>query len=78
MPPETEPTHFDAVMRAYAQRHNMAATAFTAAYRARQVADPELDAYFAHDRSLREVPRRPEQRTQRLSVCVCVSMSGCV
>ncbi|MCK6561816.1 trehalase [candidate division KSB1 bacterium] len=53
-PPEVEPGHFDVVFAAYARKHGMATRAFEAAYRAGRLNVPELDAYFVHDRAMRE------------------------
>jgi len=58
MPPETEATHFNVVMSKYAAQFGMDREAFTEAYNNGQVKVPELDSYFAHDRSLREVRPR--------------------
>ena len=55
MPPETEATHFDAIMGVYARKAGMDRAAFVEAYQSRTLSVPELDEYFAHDRSLREV-----------------------
>ncbi len=53
-PPEVEPGHFDVVFAAHAKKHGMAAGEFEAAYRAGRLKEPELDAYFVHDRAMRE------------------------
>lgn len=53
-PPEVEPGHFDVVFAAYARKHGMATGEFEAAYRAGKLKVPELDAYFVHDRAMRE------------------------
>lgn len=53
-PPEVEPGHYDAVFRAFAQRHGMDPVQFEQGYRAGRIRDPELDEYFVHDRCMRE------------------------
>jgi len=76
MPPETEATHFNVVMSKYATQFGMDRETFTEAYNNGQVKVPELDLYFAHDRSLREVRPQdgafdempPAQSTKPLSV----------
>lgn len=55
MPPETEATHFTAVMSRYAGLHGMTLEQFCDEYNSGALHVPDLDLYFAHDRSLREV-----------------------
>lgn len=55
MPPETEATHFTAVMSRFAVLHGMTLEQFCDAYNSGALHVPDLDLYFAHDRSLREV-----------------------
>jgi len=54
MPPETEPSHFDAVLTCYAHKHNMELACFRLAYIQQRVKDESLDEYFTHDRAVRE------------------------
>jgi alpha,alpha-trehalase len=53
-PPEVEPGHFDAVYARYAERFGLTVGAFEAAYRSGDISVPELDAFFVHDRCMRE------------------------
>lgn len=53
-PPEVEPGHFDAVFALYARKHNLDVRSFAQAYRAGKIEETELDAYFTHDRAMRE------------------------
>lgn len=53
-PPEVEPGHFDVVFEAYAKKSGMKVGAFEPAYRAGKIRIPELEAYFVHDRAMRE------------------------
>jgi alpha,alpha-trehalase len=53
-PPEVEPGHFDAVYSPYAERSGMTTGAFEEAYKSGTVEVPELDAFFVHDRCMRE------------------------
>lgn len=55
MPPETESTHFNAIMTPYARARKMDLEQFKNAYVAGEAEEPELDAYFVHDRAVREV-----------------------
>lgn len=53
-PPEVEPGHFEKVFERYAARHGMLPKVFEKAYRSGRIEDPNLDAYFVHDRAMRE------------------------
>lgn len=54
IPPETEASHFTHVLEPYAARHGMSLDDFVEAYNHQRVREPELDAYFLHDRAVRE------------------------
>lgn len=54
IPPETESGHFQEVLNEYAKKHNKPAQLFVEEYINGKVKDADLDAYFVHDRSLRE------------------------
>ena len=54
IPPETEEGHFDFVLQRFAKKHGLSLEAFIRAYDDGTLKNPELDAYFMHDRSLRE------------------------
>jgi alpha,alpha-trehalase len=54
VPPETESTHFEHLLKPYAERHNMTFEEFVHAYNHRKVSEPQLDEYFLHDRAVRE------------------------
>ncbi|KAJ3359899.1 alpha,alpha-trehalase nth1 [Allomyces javanicus] len=54
MPPETEATHFLHVLAPYARKHGVSVEEFQLLYNSRAVNEPELDAYFLHDRAVRE------------------------
>lgn len=54
MPFEVEPGHFDDVLEMYAKKYNLTIRDFENRYLNRTIVDEELDAYFIHDRSLRE------------------------
>lgn len=53
-PPEVEPGHFDAIYRPYAAARGLDVAAFAARYREGSISVPELDAFFVHDRCVRE------------------------
>ncbi len=54
MPPETEDGHFDFILTQYADKHELSLQKFKEKYKSGEVLDEELDAYFTHDRSMRE------------------------
>ena len=51
---ETEEGHFKEVMEFYANKYQIPLKQFERKYKNRELHIPELDAYFTHDRSLRE------------------------
>jgi alpha,alpha-trehalase len=54
MPHETEPDHYDAILKPFAVKHGMDLEKFKEVYENEQVIEPELDDYFVHDRAVRE------------------------
>ncbi|GEP49617.1 hypothetical protein FNO01nite_02890 [Flavobacterium noncentrifugens] len=54
LPFEVEPGHFDDILEQYALKYNIPLREFETKYLEREITDPELDAYFIHDRSMRE------------------------
>ncbi|KAI1430688.1 trehalase-domain-containing protein [Xylaria sp. CBS 124048] len=54
IPTEVEPGHFDKALRSFAARGGMSVNEFTDRYNDGQMADPELEDYLQHDRSMRE------------------------
>lgn len=54
VPPETEEGHFDVLLAPYAEKHGLSIRAFTKAFTAREIEEPELDEFFRHDRAVRE------------------------
>jgi alpha,alpha-trehalase len=54
IPPETEAGHFNEVLMKYAKKHDMPLAEFEEKYASRELLDADLDAYFVHDRSVRE------------------------
>ncbi|QXD16602.1 hypothetical protein GQ464_006565 [Rhodocaloribacter litoris] len=71
MPPETEEGHFDAVLRPYAEAAGMELRAFARAVRRREIVVPELDAYFVHDRALRESGHDNSYRLEGRAAHLC-------
>jgi len=54
IPPETEPGHFDSVLRPFAERMGIGVGELARRYDAGEVRIPELDEYLRHDRAMRE------------------------
>ncbi|KAG7694523.1 hypothetical protein KL933_003656 [Ogataea haglerorum] len=54
IPPETEATHFCAVLKPYCEKYGVSFEEFTKKYNDGEIVDPELDEYFLHDRAVRE------------------------
>lgn len=54
LPFEVEAGHFDDILEKYAEKYKMPLRDFERKYLEREITDPELDAYFIHDRSMRE------------------------
>ncbi|KAJ1960489.1 alpha,alpha-trehalase nth1 [Dipsacomyces acuminosporus] len=54
MPPETESTHFDHLIKPYAERLGVSIEEYKGMYIRDEISEPELDEYFVHDRAVRE------------------------
>ncbi|KAJ2785653.1 alpha,alpha-trehalase nth1 [Coemansia interrupta] len=65
MPPETESTHFDHTVKPYADRLGVSVEEYKQLYQSDQIIEPELDAYFVHDRAVRESGHDTSYRLER-------------
>lgn len=54
LPPETEMGHYDDILKPFAQTEKLSIPEYEKLYYQRKIENPELDAYFVHDRSVRE------------------------
>lgn len=54
VPPETEASHFDAVLRPYVEKYGISQAEFIERYNNHELHEPALDEYFLHDRAVRE------------------------
>ncbi|CAH6721961.1 cytosolic neutral trehalase [[Candida] jaroonii] len=54
IPPETEASHFIAVLKPYTEKYNVTHEEFIEMYNSEEVHESELDEYFLHDRAVRE------------------------
>ncbi|KAF9166132.1 alpha,alpha-trehalase nth1 [Actinomortierella ambigua] len=66
MPPETEATHFDHVIKPYADAMGLSIEEYSLRYNAGELKEEELDTYFIHDRAVRE---SGHDTTYRLDNC---------
>lgn len=54
IPPETEFTHFQNLLRPYCDKYNLSFEEFEKKYNDGEINEPSLDEYFLHDRAVRE------------------------
>jgi alpha,alpha-trehalase len=54
LPPETEPGHYDEILQPFAIAAKMSIPEYEKLYYQRKIENTTLDAYFVHDRSVRE------------------------
>lgn len=54
IPPETEPAHFDTILLPYAEKYNVSLEKLRELYNEGIIKEPKLDAFFLHDRAVRE------------------------
>ncbi|KAI5951005.1 NTH1 [Candida jiufengensis] len=54
IPPETEASHFTAVLKKYVEKYGITQDEFIEKYNSGDIKEPELDQYFLHDRAVRE------------------------
>lgn len=54
IPPETEPSHFHAVLGPYCRKYGVKFEEFTRMYNSGEIHEPALDEYFVNDRAVRE------------------------
>ncbi|HET7292441.1 MAG TPA: trehalase family glycosidase [Vicinamibacteria bacterium] len=71
MPPETEPGHFDAVLAPYAAAAGLELRAYADRYAKRLLAQPALDEYFVHDRTVRESGHDTSNRLEGRAANLC-------
>jgi alpha,alpha-trehalase len=71
MPPETEEGHFDAMLRPYAERAGLSVRTYGQRYLNRLLVEPELDAYFVHDRTVRESGHDTSNRLEGRAAHLC-------
>ncbi|WFD44221.1 alpha,alpha-trehalase [Malassezia psittaci] len=63
--PETERSHFNFILKPYADKYGCSIKEFRRMYDHQQVHEPELDEYFVHDRAVRESGHDTSYRLER-------------
>jgi alpha,alpha-trehalase len=71
LPPETEPGHYDDILKPYAEAINLTIPEYEKLYYERKIDNFELDAYFIHDRSVRESGHDTSYRIE----AICASLN---
>ncbi|RKP32879.1 trehalase-domain-containing protein [Metschnikowia bicuspidata] len=54
IPPETEASHFNAILKDFVEKYNITQQDFIEKYNNREILEPDLDEYFLHDSAVRE------------------------
>ena len=65
-PPECEVGHFDSILKPYADKADMSIRDYEKAYAEGQIVNKELDAYFVHDRTVRESGHDTSYRIEKI------------
>lgn len=71
LPPETEQGHYDDLLKPYAQAAHLSVADYEKQYYQRKIVNKELDAYFVHDRSVRESGHDTSYRLE----AICASLN---
>lgn len=72
LPPETEPGHYDEILKPFAEKANLSISEYEKLYYQRKIDNKELDAYFVHDRSVRESGHDTSYRLEG----ICASLNA--
>ena len=79
IPPETEASHFTHLLTPYAEKHGMTFDDFINAYNNDEVAEPDLDEYFLHDRAVRESGHDTTYRLEKVAANLAtVDLNSCL
>lgn len=71
IPPETESTHFNALLKPYAEKYGVSFEKFEQMYNGGEVEEPELDEYFLNDRAVRESGHDTSYRLDSRAAHLC-------
>lgn len=72
LPPETEHGHYDEILKSFAKKANFSISEYEKLYYQRKIENKELDAYFVHDRSVRESGHDTSYRLEG----ICASLNA--
>ncbi|OUM59302.1 glycoside hydrolase family 37 protein, partial [Piromyces sp. E2] len=79
IPPETEATHFVAILTEFGKKYNMDWESFKKAYMNEEIKDPEVDEYFVHDRAVRESGHDTSYRLEKKCAnLACVDLNSLI
>lgn len=79
VPPETEPSHFEHLLKPYADKNNMSYNDFIRAYNYGHLFYPELDDFFRHDRAVRESGHDTSYRLEGVAADLAVvDLNSCL
>ncbi len=67
LPPETELTHFDSLLKPFAEKLGLSVREYHRKYLNREIIDPEIEEYIKHDRSIRESGHDTSYRLDKIS-----------
>jgi alpha,alpha-trehalase len=67
IPPETERSHFDHILKPYAEKHGLPHDEFVNKYNSGEIEEPDLDEYLLHDRAVRESGHDTSYRLEKVA-----------
>ncbi|MCF6269285.1 MAG: alpha,alpha-trehalase [Melioribacteraceae bacterium] len=67
LPPETELTHFDSLLKPFSEKAGMSVREYYRKYLNREIIEPEIEEYIKHDRSIRESGHDTSYRLDKIS-----------
>lgn len=65
--PETEPTHFDSILKPFAEKAGLTIREYHKKYLNREIIEPEIEEFIKHDRSIRESGHDTSYRLDKIS-----------
>ena len=78
IPPETEASHFDSVLKGFADKYDMSILEFATKYSEGTIKEQELDEYFTHDRAVRESGHDTTYRLDGKCAYICPVDLNCM
>ena len=78
IPPETEASHFDALLKPYAEKLKVDIKTYFNLYQSGKIQEPDLDEYFMHDRAVRESGHDTTYRLDGVCAHLCVFELNCL